>query len=715
MALVQSSHSGWIETPKGETAVHQEPQDLARIKDTSERRCNNIYTWPPAHAGSPFETYHAAFNVSLLRRMDTQSYSQVIWTNIRTEALVISAYTTWTCDTSFLQGDHSHLMPSMATSVPSTVSRTLLICEYMNTLNGFTPREFMWTFLSSTHPDLIYRRRLMKTGLGTRQTRSIFKNLGKLTSSCPQGAADWEQLILEDASENVNAQDVPRGEFPSGPYVSSKKITPDYFTEAAEAHRESQIRTGMNFLHQLIHRKLASGMRVKDIHHDPGEDEDPSEDPSQPGSMTHEGQPEGSTIEGALDEAKVLSLENMVYVKPTAADLETHKLATIPVMVCSMIAMACNRRANAIPLANGIITLAAGVTCRTNEWLYALGLTTSRWTILQALEHLRVVQEHRMMEIFKINHKLLPLLCYENVDIHLRIHNTRIETSSWLLHGTWGFFKVIEACVLAKCPEEVVNLASFLDSMASAQKKPVLMSAFAPKPDELAHWVSVIKSQLASALKEYVEHLPGAPARSGLPPLVCQPPAIDPIALHKPNIHFLRMVDAPDSSAEGVGRVFDAIKSQIGVSSEDLAEKLLIAGGDVGSNMLLESLRVKQYPPIDHIEGLESILSVFGGAHTTWNIAKNLWALHWGRTDKGEDSGVWRTSFALGGDYKKPVALQDFNSIMREMRIVHKANLIFIIKSVRIRACNLPNKKLCLLTYERQASLPRDAAVRRRH
>lgn len=349
-------------------------------------------------------------------------------------------------------------------------------------------------------------------------------------------------------------------------------------------------------------------------------------------------------------------------------------------MVCSMIAMACNRRSNVIPLANGLVTLAAGVTTRSNEWLNALGLTTSRWTVLKSMDRLRELQEERLMELFKVNHKLMPLLCYDNIDIHLRIHNTRIDTSSRLFHGTWGFFKVIEACVMAKSKEEAMSLATFLASMSSAQHKPVLMSTFSPEPDQSDHWVSVIKCQLAKALKEYVEHIPGAPKKEMLPPLATKPPAIDPIAMHQPNIHFLRMMDAPDNSADGISRVLDAIKLQLDVDSDAFAENLLIAGGDVGSNLLIESLRVKRFPPIDDVESLEWVLSVFGGAHTTWNIAKALWTMHWGHSDKGEDTGVWRSLFSLGGDHKKPVAGQDFNTIMKSMQMVHQANLVFIIK-----------------------------------
>ncbi|EGG05399.1 uncharacterized protein MELLADRAFT_64215 [Melampsora larici-populina 98AG31] len=224
--------------------------------------------------------------------------------------------------------------------------------------------------------------------------------------------------------------------------------------------------------------------------------------------------------------------------------------------------------------------------------------------------------------------------------------------------------------------------------MALADKKSVHLSSFCPTPAEAAHWVSVVKAQVAKALKEYVDHLPGAPDRLKLPSLMTKPPPIDPIDMHLPNIHFLRMIDAPDSSAEGVSRVLDEVIRQIGLDKKKYAESLLVAGGDVGSNQLLKSLRQKRFPPIDSVEGIQWVLSIFGGAHTTWNFTKALLGHHWGKSDNGDDTGAWRSLFALGGEYKKPPATQDFNTIMRSARILHKANLVHIIRSASMYDTN---------------------------
>ncbi|KAH9810542.1 hypothetical protein DFH28DRAFT_1131935 [Melampsora americana] len=564
--------------------------------------------------------------------------------------------------------------PKASKPVPLTVRNTVMICDYINRLN-MSPKEFMVTFLSSTHEDIIYRQRLSK------------------------GRDIWENLILEEASKIVNAQDMPRGSFPAGPFVSSNAITPDFFSDSYEKLRNNQVKSGMKFLHTLVYRKVAHSIKKKVSTH--MEDDDSYEvDPVLSQSMSQGSVPGKTQIEDALDEATIrpirpipIPISISISSPPPQSDLFLSFAPTtstsylipsfqVPTSVCAMIAFTCNRRCNAIPVANGLMTLASGVSCRVHEWLHALGLTTSRPSVLQALEHFRVLQESRIMDLFKINHKLMPFLCYDNVDINLKIHNTRVEKNSRLFHGTWGFFNVIHPSLLTGVPQEALGLSAFRDAMATAARKPVCLSLFAPGPEESKHWRLTVKAQLAKSLKDYIEHLPGGRDVKRVVPLPLKPPPIDPLEWRPSNIHFLRMMDAPDSSAEGVSRVLDQIMSQIGMDSDTYSKYLLIAGGDVGSNQLVESLRGKRFPSIDAMEGYDWVLSVFGGAHTTWNFTKSLWAHHWGNPDQGEDTGVWRSAFSLGLEYKKHPSAQDFNTIMRSCHIVHKANMVYILSAV---------------------------------
>ncbi|EGG01976.1 uncharacterized protein MELLADRAFT_110576 [Melampsora larici-populina 98AG31] len=365
----------------------------------------------------------------------------------------------------------------------------------------------------------------------------------------------------------VNRQEVARGYFPAGAYVSSNAIDPDYFSEAAERHWEKQVTDGMPFLHNLVKRKLAHAYGLQLPDSEEGEEvEDDTEAAAAvaiapvTGVQASNASAETSTdtlIDGPFDDATLLSLENLVFVKPTPADRAAHKISTLPKMICAMIAVACNCRANAIPLANGLMALASGVSCRVNKWLHAFGLTTSRTSILQALDRLRVLQEQRLIDVFKANHKLLPLLCYDNIDINIKVHHTRVNASSRMFHGTWGFYIVFQAALQAKCAEDAVNLQTFLTSMASASRKPVRMSLFSPGVKESQHFVALVKGQLGKALREYAPFIIGDGVAKFPPKLHTRAPAVEPIAMHQANIHFLRMMDAPDNSAEGVSRVID--------------------------------------------------------------------------------------------------------------------------------------------------------------
>ncbi|EGG11117.1 uncharacterized protein MELLADRAFT_60017 [Melampsora larici-populina 98AG31] len=236
-----------------------------------------------------------------------------------------------------------------------------------------------------------------------------------------------------------------------------------------------------------------------------------------------------------------------------------------------------------------------------------------------------------------------------------------------MFQRTWCSYIVVCACLLANCEAEVVNLAAFLTAMKAAKQK---------GPGETKHFKKVIKAQLANALKEDLDHLPIAPKKQNLLDINLIPPLINPSEFHTPNIHFLRMIDVPDSLAKGVSHVFNLILSQIYLSKEEYVKHILVAGGDVGSNLLVESLCGKLSPSIDRVEDLSGVLSICGVVHTTWSFGKGIWALHGGNSDNSKDSAVWCSSFELGGDYTKSFASQEFNFIMRSMQIVHKANLV---------------------------------------
>ncbi|EGG01848.1 uncharacterized protein MELLADRAFT_110677 [Melampsora larici-populina 98AG31] len=433
-------------------------------------------------------------------------------------------------------------IPSLPTPVSGLPARILSVCNYIQKV-GLSPKKFIHGFITLNQSDLIYRRRLMRAGVGERETVEILEGFGDMLRGSPEGSDIWMDFILEQASAIVNAQNAPVGAYPQGLYVSSNSISEDFFTQHAEERRENIVKGSMPFLHKLILRKLQSSLELTETT-DEDFDHNVDQDITSTAPASTNGNPD--SISDVADEATILSLDNLVYVSKRGAGLKDHKLKM-----------------------------------------------------------------------------------------------------------------------------------AFKKAMAAAADWPVEMSMFIPTPDQITHWKGVILAQLADVLKTYVEHLPGDNAVK-LPVLKTQPASIDPIQIYQPNIFFLRLMDAPDSSAEGVSQALEEVMSQIGVDVDEFAKGLLFAEGDVGSNELVESLRRKHFPSSNMEDLLRWIVTVFGPAHATWNMCKALCSKHWGDSKDGQDTGAWQTVEALGGTAKHP-SQQDFNTLMMMTKKSHDASLFFVL------------------------------------
>ncbi|EGG01918.1 uncharacterized protein MELLADRAFT_66699 [Melampsora larici-populina 98AG31] len=432
------------------------------------------------------------------------------------------------------------------------------ICEHISA-TGLSPKKFIHGFVTIDDPGLIYRRRLIRAGVGWEQTVDILKGFRTLLMGSPEGAAAWRGFILDEASKIVNGESIPTGAYPLGSYVSCNSITEDFFSEHAEETRQALVRDSMGFLYKLLSRKLRLSF---------GLERDLDEATNDMSSVDME---DDTTVE-----SEMLSLDNLVYVSKRAA-----------------------------------------------------------------------------------------------------VQNHRLETASQTFHGTWGFIHVPPPGLLEGVLPEEVDLKAFEKAMSEAEGRPVDVSNFIPTPQQMLHWKSVILAQLATTLQTYVEHLPSSETFK-LPTLNTKPTPIDPIPMYQPNIFFLRLMDAPDSSAEGVARVLEQVLTQIGVDPDSFAEGLFVTEGDVGSNELVESLRRKRFPCGSRPDSLRWLLTVFGPAHATWNMCKALCSLHWGNSNHGQDNGAWRTAEALGGSSKHP-SQQDFNTLMMMTKKMHDASLVVVL------------------------------------
>lgn len=118
-----------------------------------------------------------------------------------------------------------------------------------------------------------------------------------------------------------------------------------------------------------------------------------------------------------------------------------------PTAICSMIAYACNRRNNAYQLHNAISLLACGASERVNDYLYSIGLCQSRDSALEALDTLKKETERMIRKSSDKTKTIQPLWCVDNIDFEARVHNKRVEASTRMFHGTWGYIHTVRICL----------------------------------------------------------------------------------------------------------------------------------------------------------------------------------------------------------------------------------------------------------------------------
>lgn len=328
--------------------------------------------------------------------------------------------------------------------------------------------------------------------------------------------------------------------------------------------------------------------------------------------------------------------------------------------------------------------VACGVSERVNDYLHSIGLTSSRSTALQSFDTLQKRAEKNIRLKLSHDYIIRPFLCADNLDFQARVHSHRVEKTSRLFHGSWGYFHLIPCPLTPVVLREAWSLSRFLRSMQDGLSKKVDLKLFLPTPAENTHWVATLKAQLSHVLLEYLVKPHLEKHSQSIPTLDTQPPVVDKIEVYKPNLLMLKLMDASDNSAEGVGQLIEQICKQIGYSSEKFEESLQVIEGDVGTCINIESLRNKRHPARNSTESLQNVLSVPGAAHTLWNFSEWIFNIHFGDEKDSLDTGAWRTWQALGGKGTRSPGKKDFNTTMVMIQKVHTANLVFCLELVII-------------------------------
>ncbi|POW19989.1 hypothetical protein PSHT_04139 [Puccinia striiformis] len=508
----------------------------------------------------------------------------------------------------------------------SADSKISAICNLMAQLD-YNPKSFMQAFLKHNNVKSAVRRRYWGTMKGWPTTIQLLGTIRGVVSKKAIGKKLWEEFILAEALLITKSEKPPCGKYPKGAYHNANTISPFFFSPKSKTERDSDIsKNHMPFLYKLLSGKMTDRPAHKKGTNDDLDITDSCSEASEPSNVSEE---EDYMFDGKKQNG----------LKPKSS-LDHGK--------------------------------------RARKYI---GLSSSQTTAHNALNQLSRQAERRIAA--KLGRTppnlptLAPFLCFDNLDFEQKVHAKSIGRSNHMFHGTWGYIHQISQKLLDQFPSSELTLESYKQAMANVCKLQVTPKMFLPRPNEDAHWESVLKSQIAEALLEHIAQ----PSDSKVK-IATQPSAIDQLPPDKPDITMLKLMTASDNSSQGVGEVFEAIVKQSRMSMTQFSSRLQVIDADLGSCTNISSLRSQRVPSRHIEESLGNILTILGGSHTLWNVAHAIYTKHFGDSSDSRDSGGWRFLLGLGIPCPNGVDKKDYTLMIKNMQKIHKATLVYCIKLV---------------------------------
>ncbi|OAV93797.1 hypothetical protein PTTG_27161 [Puccinia triticina 1-1 BBBD Race 1] len=329
-------------------------------------------------------------------------------------------------------------------------------------------------------------------------------------------------------------------------------------------------------------------------------------------------------------------------------------------------------------LENAITFLACGVSDWVNKYLNFIGLSSSCTTTHSALRTLGKKAEQTIKNRMKLgpasSPKFCPLICIDNLDFQEAVHVKSVDNQSTMFHGTWGYLHHPNPKLLASVDPKDLTLEAYRTAIANSADEIIPPAKFVLNRDESSHYQSVLKSQVASVFMTYI-----AETKDKTLTIPLKPPPIEVLDAQKPDITMLKLMIASDNSSEGVGEVLEGLARQSGLMPAQFASRLMILEGDLGTCLNLSSLRAQQKPNNRPEESLANDFTLLGGAHTLWNVAQALIALHFGDSSDSKDLGCWHFLEALGVKSNQVLNKKDFSLMLIQIQKVHEATIAYLI------------------------------------
>jgi hypothetical protein len=220
-------------------------------------------------------------------------------------------------------------------------------------------------------------------------------------------------------------------------------------------------------------------------------------------------------------------------------------------------------------------------------------LACTRRVAMASLKTLATAYEQQIKDVFVKMYRergIGPNICIDNLDIEERVHTHAIGNHNRMFHGTWGYIHLPSQDLAESLDWKEVNLQSFQDAMKRAPDLPIQPYMFMPTRDSDAHYKEVWLSQIVHVMSQLAEDDDPSTAIS------LNPPVIEKISREPPEIWMLKLMEAPENSAEGMGQVLDAIAKQAGMPPEEFYQKFLLIDGDLTTCQNFNSLRLLRTP-----------------------------------------------------------------------------------------------------------------------
>jgi hypothetical protein len=224
-----------------------------------------------------------------------------------------------------------------------------------------------------------------------------------------------------------------------------------------------------------------------------------------------------------------------------------------------------------------------------------------------------------------------------------------------------------------------INLKNFQEAMKKVADSPIQPRMLMPDQKSDAHYKLVWYSQIARVMSQHVSD-PDEPSTA----ISLKPPIIEQVSRAPPKIWMLKLMDAPENSAEGMGQVLDSIAKQAGLPPKVFFSKLLLMDGDLTTCRNFNSLRSLRTPSNYVEHSLQNIEFQLGASHTLWNVAHCIYKTHLGDPRKSSDTGAWRVLHALGVPHEKAMPKKDYSLMVKYIEQVHEATILAGLKYVTL-------------------------------